>query len=37
MGDHRGSAGYRLRAATNLVRRLQFETTSAAATRLEAL
>ena len=28
MGDHRGSAAYRLRAAANLVRRLQLETTS---------
>ena len=37
MGDHRGSATYRLRAAANLVRRLQLETTSATATRLEAL
>ena len=37
MGDHRGSAAYRLRAAANLVRRLQLETSSAIATRLEAL
>jgi xanthine dehydrogenase small subunit len=37
MGDHRGSAAYRLRAAANLMRRLQLETTSAIATRLEAL
>jgi xanthine dehydrogenase small subunit len=37
MGDHRGSAAYRLRAAANLVRRLQLETSSAVATRLEAL
>jgi xanthine dehydrogenase small subunit len=37
MGDHRGSANYRLRAAANLVRRLQLETSSATATRLEAL
>ena len=28
MGDHRGSAAYRLRAAANLVRRLQLESTS---------
>jgi xanthine dehydrogenase small subunit len=37
MGDHRGSAAYRLRAAANLVRRLQLETTSATTTRVEAL
>jgi len=37
MGDHRGSAAYRLRAAANLLRRLQLETTSATATRVEAL
>jgi xanthine dehydrogenase small subunit len=37
MGDHRGSATYRLRAAANLVRRLQLETTSGVATRVEAL
>ncbi len=29
MTDHRGSAGYRLRAAANLLRRLQLETSSA--------
>ena len=37
MGDHRGSAAYRLRAAANLVRRLQLETTSQVLTRVEAL
>ena len=37
MGDHRGSAAYRLRAAANLVRRLQLETSSEILTRVEAL
>ena len=37
MGDHRGSAAYRLRAAANLVRRLRLETTSQVLTRVEAL
>jgi xanthine dehydrogenase small subunit len=37
MGDHRGSAAYRLRTAANLVRRLQLETTSRTLTRVEAL
>jgi xanthine dehydrogenase small subunit len=37
LGDHRGSAGYRLRAAAGLVRRLQLETTSRVPTRVEAL
>jgi xanthine dehydrogenase small subunit len=37
MGDHRGSAAYRQRAAANLVRRLQLETTTRVLTRVEAL
>jgi xanthine dehydrogenase small subunit len=35
--DHRGSAGYRLRAAANLVRRFQLETSSDVRVRVEAL
>ena len=35
--DHRGSAAYRLRAAANLFRRLQLETTVASPVRLELL
>ena len=35
--DHRGSAAYRLRAAANLFRRLQLETTVACPVRLELL
>lgn len=35
--DHRGSAAYRLRAAANLFRRLQLETTTEALLRLELL
>ncbi len=37
MGDHRGGAAYRLRAAAGLVRRFQLETTSRVPTRVEAL
>ncbi len=37
MSDQRASAAYRLRAAANLVRRLQIETADAAPARLEAL
>jgi xanthine dehydrogenase small subunit len=37
LSDWRGSAAYRLRAAANLLRRLQAETTGAAPARLEAL
>jgi xanthine dehydrogenase small subunit len=37
LSDWRGSAAYRLRAAANLVRRLQIETTGTAPARLEAL
>ena len=37
MDDHRGSAAYRLRAAANLVRRFQIETTSKMPVRVEAL
>ena len=37
IGDHRGGAGYRLRAAAGLVRRFQRETTSTAPVRVEAL
>jgi xanthine dehydrogenase small subunit len=37
MSDHRGGASFRLRAAAGLVRRLQFETTSSAPARVEAL
>jgi xanthine dehydrogenase small subunit len=35
--DHRGTAAYRLRAAANLFRRLQLETTVEAPVRLELL
>jgi xanthine dehydrogenase small subunit len=35
--DHRGGAGYRARAAANLIRRFQMETSSDAVLRLEAL
>jgi len=37
LDDHRGSAQYRLRAAANLLRRFQFETTGGAPARLEVL
>jgi xanthine dehydrogenase small subunit len=37
MTDWRGSTAYRLRAAANLVRRLQVETTGAAPAHLEVL
>jgi xanthine dehydrogenase small subunit len=37
MTDHRGGAGYRLRAAAGLLRRLQLETTATAPVRVEAL
>jgi xanthine dehydrogenase small subunit len=37
MSDHRGGAGYRLRAAAGLVRRLQLETTTRASASVEAL
>jgi xanthine dehydrogenase small subunit len=37
MTDHRGGAGYRARAAANLIRRFQMETSSDAVLRLEAL
>jgi xanthine dehydrogenase small subunit len=37
MSDHRGGAGYRLRAAANLLRRFQLETTSTMPVRLEAI
>jgi xanthine dehydrogenase small subunit len=37
IGDHRGGAAYRLRAAAGLLRRFQLETTSTAAVRVEAL
>lgn len=37
ISDHRGSAAYRLRAAANLVRRCQIETTSSVLVRVEAL
>jgi xanthine dehydrogenase small subunit len=37
MTDHRGGAGYRLRAAAGLLRRFQLETTLAAPMRVEAL
>jgi xanthine dehydrogenase small subunit len=37
MTDHRGGAGYRLRAAAGLLRRFQLETTATAPVRVEAL
>jgi xanthine dehydrogenase small subunit len=37
MSDHRGSAGYRLRVAANLLRRFQMETTATIPVRVEAL
>ena len=37
IGDHRGGATYRLRAAAGLIRRFQLETTSTSAVRVEAL
>jgi xanthine dehydrogenase small subunit len=37
ISDHRGGAAYRLRAASNLIRRLQLETTSDVPMRVEAL
>jgi xanthine dehydrogenase small subunit len=37
IGDHRGGAAYRLRAAAGLIRRFQLETTSTSAVRVEAL
>ena len=37
MGDHRGGAAYRLRAAAGLLRRLQLETSSNVLVRVEAL
>ncbi len=37
IGDHRGGAAYRLRAAAGLLRRFQLETSAAAPMRLEAL
>ncbi len=37
LDDHRGTAAYRLRAAANLLRRLQIETTGGGTLRLEAL
>jgi len=37
LSDHRAGAAYRLRAAANLLRRLQLESTGAALSRLEAL
>ena len=37
ISDHRGGAVYRLRAASNLIRRLQLETTSDVPMRVEAL
>jgi xanthine dehydrogenase small subunit len=37
IGDHRGGAAYRLRAAAGLLRRLQLETTSGTAMRVDAL
>jgi xanthine dehydrogenase small subunit len=37
ISDHRGGAGYRLRAAANLIRRFQWETSSNVPMRLEAL
>jgi len=37
ISDHRGCAGYRLRAAANLIRRFQWETSSDVPLRVEAL
>jgi xanthine dehydrogenase small subunit len=37
IADHRGGAAYRLRAAANLIRRFQWETSSDVALRVEAL
>jgi xanthine dehydrogenase small subunit len=37
ISDHRGGAGYRLRAAAGLLRRFQIETTAPVLTRVEAL
>jgi xanthine dehydrogenase small subunit len=37
IGDHRGGAGYRLRAAAGLLRRFQLETSSGAPMRVEAI
>ncbi len=37
LDDRRASAAYRLRAAANLLRRLQTETTSSTLARVEAL
>ena len=37
IGDHRGGAAYRLRAAAGLLRRFQFETSSNVPVRVEAL
>jgi xanthine dehydrogenase small subunit len=37
IGDHRGGAAYRQRAAANLLRRFQLETSLAAAMRVEAI
>ena len=37
IGDHRGGAAYRLRAAAGLLRRFQFETSSNVTVRVEAL
>jgi xanthine dehydrogenase small subunit len=37
LADHRGGAAYRLRAAANLIRRFQWETSSDAPLRVEAL
>jgi xanthine dehydrogenase small subunit len=37
LGDHRGGAAYRLRAAAGLLRRLQHETSSTAQVRIEAI
>jgi len=37
IADHRGGAAYRLRAAANLIRRLQWETSSDVPLRVETL
>ena len=37
ISDHRGGADYRLRAAANLIRRFQWETSSDVPLRVEAL
>jgi xanthine dehydrogenase small subunit len=37
IGDHRGGAAYRLRAAAGLLRRFQFETSSNVLVRVDAL